>query len=323
MQLSRIDLKNGAGQGIAFSPDGSHLAVSTAAGGVFLYRTDHYEPERCLTPEVDPTRENWHRASITAVAVASHSGAVFTGSRDKTVKRWDLATGRVAETVVTTTKPVSCLACSGDGTILAVGTGIAEESFEPGELRIIDINTHKTKCAAADPKGAITSVSVSTDGRIVAACQTIVQAGKGQNREAFLFEPESGQVTPLEINGLPQSVAISPDSRFLAVGCANGTIVVRSLRLTEKVLEIPPIIQAHEEGVASIAISPDAKTIGTIGGDRIVRLWDAATGEELISFQSNGRLHFIRFSPDGNCLVVGGGEANRAISRVWVTETSQ
>lgn len=71
---------------------------------------------------------------------------------------------------------------------------------------------------------------------------------------------------------------------------------------------------AHRAGVRSIAVSPDGKRIVTGGWDKAVKIWDIATGKELITLP---RAHTdytscVAFSPDGKQIVSGddSGEIN-------------
>ena len=53
----------------------------------------------------------------------------------------------------------------------------------------------------------------------------------------------------------------------------------------------------------SIAFSPDGKTIATGGADRTVRLWNAASREELFTLRGPRKfITFLAFRPDGKTL---------------------
>ncbi len=59
----------------------------------------------------------------------------------------------------------------------------------------------------------------------------------------------------------------------------------------------------HLEQIACAAISPSGDTLASSGFDRTVRLWDIATGEELLTFDGFvGNVREMHFSPDGKAL---------------------
>jgi WD40 repeat protein len=64
----------------------------------------------------------------------------------------------------------------------------------------------------------------------------------------------------------------------------------------------------HAESVNCIVFSPDGETIASAGNDRIIRLWNAHTGELLKTLTGHiENVNTIAFSPDGNTIASGSG----------------
>jgi len=61
---------------------------------------------------------------------------------------------------------------------------------------------------------------------------------------------------------------------------------------------------AHEDGAVDVTFSPDGARLASIGEDRSAKIWDAASGELLLTLQSTADepSASVAFSPDGNTL---------------------
>jgi len=65
----------------------------------------------------------------------------------------------------------------------------------------------------------------------------------------------------------------------------------------------------HGGIVSAVALSPDGKTLVSAGDDRLIRLWDPATGKALGTLEGHiGAVHCLALSPDGKTLVSGGAD---------------
>jgi serine/threonine-protein kinase len=84
---------------------------------------------------------------------------------------------------------------------------------------------------------------------------------------------------------------------------------------SERLADLPPEVVAvlgqhrfrHWGAVQGAAFSPDGKQLATAGGDRVVRLWDRATGQQqkVISIEGAGfGIQQLAYSPNGQALIV-------------------
>jgi WD40 repeat protein len=145
--------------------------------------------------------------------------------------------------------------------------------------------------------------SITPDGNILALAN-----GKGPTE---IFETRTGRrIDRLERRGLIDSIDLSRDGQFLAIGTGNSgvlwDIAARGPKWTGK---------GHRDRVFSIRFSPDQQMIATASWDSDVRLWDVATGKELavLTGHKAAVLNCV-FSPDGRTLAT---KSDDRIIKLW------
>jgi WD40 repeat protein len=81
----------------------------------------------------------------------------------------------------------------------------------------------------------------------------------------------------------------------------------------------------HSDGILCLAVSRDGSRLATGSNDKTVKVWDAATGRELVTLAADtgpyGRVLGVAYSPNGKLLAsAGNGEA---IVKIWDAATGQ
>ncbi|WP_293127189.1 AAA-like domain-containing protein [Microcoleus sp. bin38.metabat.b11b12b14.051] len=155
--------------------------------------------------------------------------------------------------------------------------------------------------------GAVTSVSFSPDGKILAT------AGIDDKVKIWNF---SGQKVA-EWKALQQSVnmvSFSPDGQFLATAGRDST--VKLWNLSGKNLSKLPGIKGS---VTSISFSPEGKLLAAAGIDTMAAIWKVSQLPKLISYSvklpnHNGLVIGINFSPDGKFLTTLDSQST---VRIW------
>lgn len=80
-------------------------------------------------------------------------------------------------------------------------------------------------------------------------------------------------------------------------------------------------LNGHSDVIASIAISPDGKTLASASWDMTLQLWNLENGKNTgIIEKDSGRLNTVAISPDGKTVAVGSG---RNTIKLWDLSTKQ
>src|SRR5687768_12311114 len=98
-------------------------------------------------------------------------------------------------------------------------------------------------------------------------------------------------------------VTLSPDGKILAHGGSgddNDKVVLWDVS-NPRAPKRRAALAGHEEWVRGIWFSPDGKLLAAAGYDKLVKLWDVATGKPGASIKTTGT-QSAAFSPDGKTL---------------------
>jgi WD40 repeat protein len=80
-------------------------------------------------------------------------------------------------------------------------------------------------------------------------------------------------------------------------------------------------LEGHTDYVSCVAISPDSQLVASGSADHTVKLWGAATGQEVRTLRGHsGDLFSVAFSPDGRSLASAGYDET---VRIWDVATGK
>jgi WD40 repeat protein len=320
-ELARLQLTRGTPNVVRFTPDGTTLLATTTAGGLIAWDAQSYRVRAVLQAEGTASVYDGHRGEVSATALTA-TGELVTGGADKVVRRWDLKESKPT-TDFPASHPISCLAISPNGRQMAVGTGKYKTSFEPGELVLCPFPASKDSPAPQVIASTVTPINVAfaPDGNTLVATVLSQDSLRGYSQNVLIVNLSSGKTSTLN-NGKPLSLAVSADGRLLAVGHSTGEIEVWTLDSFSGTSANPiKTLSRHEGPVAAVGFSPDGTTLVSGGYDRNVKVWDLATGEELLVFKHNGTIDAVRFSPDGKTLATADHLELQNSIRLWRTTT--
>jgi cytochrome c len=236
---------------VAFLNDG-RIATGGADAHIALWTPGKPVPDAVL---------DGHSGPIVDLAVSPDGKTLASASWDHSVRLWPLAGGapRVLEG---NAQNVNGVAFSPDGTqIISAGYDATVRIWQLGSD---GVSVHNLP-------SPLNSVTVARDGEIIAA---------GASGKVFFLSP-NGELRG-EVEAAPTPViqlAISPDGTLVAAAGIRGSVAVidRKARKLARTLIGPGL------PVWSVAFFPDNKTLLTGGTDRVIRRWNAVSGEPIDS----------------------------------------
>ncbi|MFE7717577.1 pentapeptide repeat-containing protein [Nocardia rhizosphaerihabitans] len=236
------------------------------------------------------------RSSATTLAWSSDSTRVITGAYDHSAQIWDASDGGHRLSLFGHTDSVSSIAWSPDNT--RVLTGSRDHS-----ARIWNAVTGETLLTLTAHGNRVNSVAWSRDG-------TRIITGSDDNT-ARIWNTETGETLLVfaDRNNPVKSVAWSSDNTRVFVGrFANNQI--RDAQTGELLLTLD-----SDTSVRSVAWSPDSIRIATASLDNFAQIWDARTGDALLTLTGHtGWVNSVSWSPDNARVVTGSDDGT---TRVW------
>jgi WD40 repeat protein len=255
-----------------------------------------------------------HRMSVNSVAFSPDGKTALSGSEDRTLKLWDIGTGKMIRTFEGHAGYVYSVAFSPDGKMALSGSS-------GGTLKLWDISTGEENSISKEiytfksysaRSVRVYYVAFSPDGKMAllgSSDNTVslwdISAGK-----------EISSIGEEEDDSYVQSVAFSPDGKMALLGIGDGTLRLWNIGKGIRVFE------GHDDScVYSVAFSPDGKTALSGSNDEALKLWDINTGQEIRTFKGHaGYVVSVAFSPDGKTVLSGSSDST---IKLWDISTGR
>ena len=241
---------DGAVNAAVFLADG-RVATSGEDARIAIWRPGEQRPVAVLAG---------HQAPVAALAISPDGKTLASASWDHTVRLWPLSGGapRVLEGHQ---QSVNGVAFTPDGRALVTAG--------------YDMTLRIWPLAGGDSPTVITlpaplnTVAVAPDGEIVTA---------GADTKVYFVSPAGELRGEVDAGQTPIiAVALSADGKLIAAAGTRGSVAIidRAARRLERTLVGPGL------PVWSVTFFPDSRTLLTGGTDRMIRRWDATTGDPI------------------------------------------
>ena len=246
-----------------------------------------------------------HSDTVWTVAISPNGKTLVSGGFDKTIKVWDLQTGKLRRTLSGHTDAVRAIAMSQNGALLASASG-------DKTIKIWDLQSGTLLRTLTGHLGPVWSVAIGSDGQTLASGSydstvKIWNLQTGTLRHTFPDHYES-----------IWSVAISPDGQTLVSGAYDGTIKIWDLQTGDL---RRTLASGNSEAIRSVAISPDGQTLVSGSWDKTVKIWNLQTGELLHTLAGHtDRVLSVAINPTGE--TIASGSLDRTI-KLWDLKTGR
>ncbi len=235
---------------VAFVPDG-RIVTGGEDGKIAIWRPGEPKPAVVL---------KGHTAPIVSLAVSPDGATLASASWDRTVRLWSIAGDGAPRVLDGHSQNVNGVAFTPDSkALISAGYDLT--------LRIWPLSDG-TPTIVTLP-APLNAVAVARDGEIVTG---------GADGRVFVLSPSGelrGQVQAGETPII--AIAVSGDGALVAAAGIRGSVAIidRKTRTVARTLVGPGL------PVWSAAFLPDNRTLITGGTDRVIRRWDAMSGEHI------------------------------------------
>lgn len=234
-----------------------------------------------------------HEKAIFALSITSNRQNVITGSIDKSIKIFNLKTGKEIRTIKGLEDEITSVCLSTDEKILISAT-------EGKIIKKWDMTTGKLVNDFQGHDGSVFNVCYDSNGKYLLSCsedKTVKIWDANTNR---LIRTLAGHNAPVN------AVDISDNGKLIASATEKSIILWKWGQVDpEKTFE------GHKFNVTSVAFNPEGKILVSGSIDKTVKMWDVQSGRLIKSFEGHGgSVNSISVSDDGKYIVSGSGDGS-------------
>ena len=243
---------------------------------------------------------NW----VTGVAVSANGRSAISASLDKTLRVWDLETGRPLRTLKGHSDGVNAVALSSNGHH-AVSASLDKA------LRVWDLETGRPLRILEGHSSSVTGVALTADGRRAVSASL--------DKTLRVWDLETGR--PLRTleghsDGV-NAVALSSNGHHAISASLDNTLKVWDLDSRRP----PRTLEGHSSSVTGVALTADGRRAVSASRDNTLKVWDLDSGRELLTLEGHSDgVNAVALSSNGHHAV--SASLDKTV-RVWDLETGR
>jgi WD40 repeat protein len=281
-----IDITSDRNDGIAddffppaYSHDGSRIATVSNNSIVVTYTVNR---------KVVSTL-NGHSADVTSVSWNPEGKKIVSGSRDATLRIWEVATGQVVSTIEGHSGYVYSVSWSGDGTLIA--SGLSDKT-----VKIWNATTYLLLNTLEGHRESVTSVHWNLEG-------TRLVSGSRDKTLKVWVDLKGGSIGEFQGHSdYVASVSWNPDGTRIASSSRDGKI-----KIWDSVTGVLVCtLEGHSGCVYSVSWNREGNKIASGSWDRTVKIWDVSKGLSLTTLKGrSGYVHSATWDTEGSQIAAG------------------
>jgi WD40 repeat protein/serine/threonine protein kinase len=236
-----------------------------------------------------------HTGEVSSISLSSNGKYVLSGSKDGTLKFWEVETGRCLRTIEAQGS-VNSVSFSADAKY-AVSSGW------DSAVRVWEIASWKLLQSFPEYEMGVWEVCISSDGKYVLSNDSLGEVARGRRLS--------------KVGDLATSVCLSSDGRYALFGGRDKSLEFWKVATGQRLRTL----LGHRAKVIAVRLSMDGKLALSGSRDKSLRLWEVETGECLRTFYGHsGFVLSVAISADGKYAL--SGSADRTL-KLWELATGQ
>jgi cytochrome c len=288
--MAQLRGHGGPVRALAVSPDGQRVLSGSFDSSAILWSLRNDAAEQVL---------RFHDGAVNAVAILSPD-RFATAGEDRRIAIWSIGSDQPSRVLEGHEGPIAALAVSPDGGWIASASwdhAVRLWPLRSSDERVLTGHQDNVNGVAFLPDGRVVSAGYDTTLRIwpagggsplvvplpsplnsLAVAPDGEIATAGADGQVYFVSPTGERRAAVVAQSSPiVALAISPDGRVVAASGIRGSVAVldRSTHTLVRTLVGPGLPDW------SVTFLPDNKTLLTGGADRLIRRWDALTGDPI------------------------------------------
>jgi WD40 repeat protein len=282
--------------------------VSCEANCVLLLHLPINRPKYIFRPALVRTLKG-HTKNVTCIDMTPDGKLAISGSRDRTLRVWNLQDGECLRTLEGHTDEVTSVSITPDGK-LAISGG------DDNALRVWDLELWECVRTLRGHNHHLRAngVCVTSDGRMAVSLSNdgIFRVWDLERYTCRAFNTnDDSAYSRYFAKGLVTRVCITPDGRIALSKSTGGALSMWNLETGKRL----KMLIGHTSPVTCVYVTPGGRIAISGSDDNTLRLWDLERGKCLRILEGHtGRITSVSLTPDCRLVFSGSDDGNL---RIW------